>query len=665
MLKSGIEVLKGIGPSRAAQLHRLGIQTVEDLLFCLPRDYRNYSIAQPISSLQHGMDCAVRVRALSEPTMSYFHGLSLVSVSVSDGIGKMRLKWYNQPYRRTQVHAGDTVIACGRIDARRGLSMLNPTLAAELPGFVPVYPLSQGISQRLLQDAVRQALNAVSELQDPVPPDLLQRYDLLPLQEAVLEVHRPRERETLVHARRRLTFDNLLSYLLVVETQKQMRCSKRGISFSSDGVLERYLKKLPFQPTEAQIRVMGEIARDMALPTPMNRLLQGDVGSGKTAVALFALCIACANGYQAALMAPTEILAQQHFESMRSIFGDAVCYLHGGMKKQQRNAALMRIASGSALAVVGTHALLQEDVRFAKLGLVVTDEQHRFGVAQRASIAAKGESPDVLVMSATPIPRTLALLLYGDLDVSVIDQMPSGRKPVKTSFIPAHRREDMYAYLARQAKVGVQSYVVCPFIEDPESMDGVSAERLFEELRALLPDTRLTLLHGRMNGAQKQEIIDSFRNGTIDILVTTTVIEVGVHVPNASIMVIEGADRFGLAQLHQLRGRVGRSDAQAYCFLLSESGSESTLERLSALIETTDGFVIAERDLEQRGPGDFWGVRQHGERTGMPAGDTQLLEQAAEAAGWIMDHPDASGNRELIARAMQRYADSVQDIAMN
>ncbi len=664
MLKSEIEALKGIGPSRAAQLHRLGIQTVENLLFCLPRDYRDYSFAQPVSALRHGMDCAVRVRALSEPSTSYFHGISLVSVMATDGVCKLRLKWYNQPYRRMQIHPGDTVLACGRIDARRGVSMLNPSLSPELPGLVPVYPLSQGITQRLMQEAVRQALSAVPELRDPMPAALLERYDLLPLQEAVVQVHRPVKRNILELAQRRLAFDNVLYYLLVVEMRKRARCGQRGIAFVSDGVLERYLKKLPFQPTDAQMRVMDEIARDMALPTPMNRLLQGDVGSGKTAVALFALCIACANGYQGALMAPTEILAQQHFESMQRIFGNAVCYLHGGMKKQQRDAALKRIASGSALAVVGTHALLQEDVRFSKLGLVVTDEQHRFGVAQRATIASKGESPDVLVMSATPIPRTLALLLCGDLDISVIDQMPSGRKPVKTSFIPVQRRGDMYAYLARQAKVGVQSYVVCPFIEDSEAVEGVSAERLFEELRELLPGVRLALLHGRMSSAKKQETIEAFRSGAADILVTTTVIEVGVHVPNASIMVIEGADRFGLAQLHQLRGRVGRSDTQAYCFLLSESGSESTLERLSALIETTDGFVIAERDLEQRGPGDFWGVRQHGEGSCMPAGDARLLEQAAEAARNIVERRNAQDS-ELIALALRRYENGFNDIAMN
>ena len=664
MLQSGVETLKGIGAVRAAQLGKQGIRTVEDLLFCLPRDYRDYAVEVPVSALRHGLDCAVRVRILSEPTSSFFHGISLVSAPATDGTGKLRLKWYNQPYRRGQLHAGDTVVACGRIDARRGLSILNPLFSAELPGLLPIYPLSQGLTQRLMREAVERALAAVAELQDPIPQELLAEYDLCPLQQAIFDAHRPRERGALERARRRLAFENLLYYLLTVELQKQERRRHTGIAFDCEGVRGRYLQKLPFAPTGAQLRVMEEIARDMAAPAPMNRLLQGDVGSGKTAVALYALCIACANGYQGVLMAPTEILAQQHYDTLRAIFGDAVCLLHGGMQKGQRAAILERIASGTALAVVGTHALLQEDVRFARLGLVVTDEQHRFGVLQRAAIAEKGIRPDVLVMSATPIPRTLALLLYGDLDVSVIDEMPAGRKPVKTSFIPAHRRADMYAYLARQAAQGVQSYVVCPFIDEPEELDGVSAEGLFHELTERLPQMRIALLHGRMNGKRKQAVIDAFRRGEVDILVTTTVIEVGVHVPNASIMVIEGADRFGLAQLHQLRGRVGRSSEQAYCFLLSGSGSESALERLSVMTQTNDGFVIAEHDLEQRGPGDFWGTRQHGVGDAVPSGDMALMQQAAQAARDVIERPTVQNNA-LLAHACARYARRMSGIAMN
>lgn len=665
MLQSGVDSLKGIGAVRAEQLARLGIRTVEDLLLCLPRSYLPYDRAEPVAELRHGQTCAVRVQIVLPPSAAYFHGMSIVSAAAADGSGQLRLKWYNQPYRRTQIHAGDTVIACGRIDARKGLAMLNPSVSDELPGLLPVYPLTKGLTQRLMRDAAARALPARMELIDPIPADMRERFALMPLQEALLEAHRPQEQSALDRARRRLTFEGYLYYMLSVELQKQERRRHVGIPFDTAGVLERYLAKLPFPPTAAQRRVMAEIAADMAAPSPMNRLLQGDVGSGKTAVALYAICIACANGYQSALMAPTEILAEQHYESLRSVFGEAVCLVHGGMQKAPRRAVLERIAAGSALAVVGTHALLQEDVRFARLGLVVTDEQHRFGVAQRALIAQKGVRPDVLVMSATPIPRTLALLLYGDLDVSVIDELPPGRKPVKTSVIPTHRREAMYAYLARRAAEGAQSYVVCPLIEETEGQeDSVSAEGLFRELTEKLKGTRIALLHGRMSGKQKQQIIESFRAGMIDVLVSTTVIEVGVHVPNASIMVIEGADRFGLAQLHQLRGRVGRSSEQAYCFLLSEKGGEASAARLSVMTETNDGFLIAEQDLAQRGPGDLYGTRQHGMVEDVPGGDLVTLELAAQAAREVIACPSV-GNNELLEYALARCTKNSADIAMN
>ena len=664
MLQSGVETLRGVGPARAAQLSKLGVRTVEDLLGLLPRDYEDYTAETPVSALRHGQLAAVRVRLCAQPSAAYFHGRSLVSVQAADATGALRLKWFNQPYRLRQLRPGGDYVACGRVDARRGLSLLNPSLSAELPGLLPVYPLSQGLTQRFLRTAVRQALPAAAELYDPFPDRLRAAHDLLPLSEAVTLAHRPASREALLSARRTLAFERLLCYLLAVELHKQERRRFTGIAFECGGVLEAYLTSLPFAPTAAQRRVMGEIARDMASPSPMNRLLQGDVGSGKTAVALYALRIACANGYQGAFMAPTEILARQHYAALCEQFGDAACLLHGAMGKRQREQALLRIRSGEARVVVGTHALLQEDVRFARLGLVVTDEQHRFGVAQRAAIAGKGARPDVLVMSATPIPRTLSLLLCGDLDVSVIDELPAGRKPVKTRLIPAHRREDMYAYLMRQAQLGVQSYVVCPFIDEPEAMDGVSAEGLFTELTEKLPAARVGLLHGRMSGRRKEAIVEAFRAGQIDILVTTTVIEVGVHVENASIMVIEGADRFGLAQLHQLRGRVGRGSEQAYCFLLSESGSEAALNRLSVMVETNDGFQIAERDLAQRGPGDLYGTRQHGASSVLDGCDLALLGQAAQAAQEVMALPDAA-NDALLAHVRAGFDERAFSIAMN
>jgi ATP-dependent DNA helicase RecG len=664
MLQAGVETLRGIGPTRAAQLQKQGVRTVEDLLHLLPREYRDYSRETPVSALRHGQDCAVRVRLISSPATAYFQGRSLVSVQATDATGKLRLKWFNQPYRRGQLQPGGTYVACGRVDARKGLSMLNPSLCRELPGLLPVYPLVQGLTQRFLRTAVAQALPAADEIFDPFPPALRAENGLYPRAHALVQAHRPDGPEALRLARRTLAFEDLLCYLLAVELLKQERRRFTGISFLAEGARKRYLGKLPFTPTEAQLRVMDEIERDMAAPFTMNRLLQGDVGSGKTAVALYALYIAVENGYQGVLMAPTEILARQHYDSLLGIFGSSACLLHGGMPKSQREKALARIENGEARAVVGTHALLQEDVRFAKLGLVVTDEQHRFGVSQRAAIANKGVRPDVLVMSATPIPRTLSLLLYGDLDVSVIDEMPAGRKPVKTSYIPAHRRDDMYAYLMCQAKKGVQSYVVCPFIDESEALDGVSAEGLFAELQDKLPGVRLGLLHGRMSGKRKAAVVEAFRDGQIDILVTTTVIEVGIHVPNASIMVVEGADRFGLAQLHQLRGRVGRDSAQAYCFLLSDNGGDAALRRLSVMAETNDGFLIAERDLEQRGPGDFYGTRQHGANDVLAGCDLSLLEQAAHAARSVMELPNAA-NDALLDFVRVSYAEQSMEIAMN
>ena len=427
------------------------------------------------------------------------------------------------------------------------------------------------------------------------------------------------------------------------------------------------MAKLPFTLTKAQMRVLDELERDMASPVPMNRLIQGDVGSGKTAVAMNALCVAAANGYQGVLLAPTEILAQQHYDTLHALFGASVCLVTGHMKKTSRDAALSKIADGTALVAVGTHALLSQNVRFARLGLVVTDEQHRFGVTQRAVLEKKGTRPDVLVMSATPIPRTLAILLYGDLDISVLDEVPPGRKPVKTSCIPQRRRRDMYDYVARQAALGFQTYVVCPFIEPSEGAEGPSVTELLQELTKDYPQVAFGLLHGRMQEKEKNAAIEAFREGKTRVLVTTTVIEVGVHVEKATTMIIEGADRFGLAQLHQLRGRVGRGSVQSYCFLVPGSSGDMALKRLAALTETNDGFLIAERDLEQRGAGDLFGTRQHGdgdaEQLSM-AGNVALLQEAKTAAEDIMTVPNAENNA-FLDKALRRYAAVFDSITMN
>ena len=663
-----LTAIKGVGEARAKALRQLGVNTVGDLLRFLPRDFQDFSEARPVASLKHGEMAAVRVRILEEPKLARFHGMTVVSVPASDGPDRLRLKWYNQPYRKNQVFAGQTKIACGRVDRARGVAMQNPQLLDELPGLIPVYPLCRGLTQRTVRTAMRGALELLeSGLQETLPDDILADYGLCPLWEALHAVHFPAARETLLAARRRLAFENMTAYLAVVELQRQNRRRMNGIAFDVSGVRERFLKKLPFALTGAQQRVLDEIDADMQSPVPMNRLVQGDVGSGKTAVALYALCVAAANGRQGALLAPTEILARQHFETLSTIFGESACLLTGNMKKRERDAALDRIESGAALCVAGTHALLQEDVRFHRLGLVVTDEKHRFGVAQRAALEKKGVRPDVLVMSATPIPRTLAMLLYGDLDVSVLDELPPGRKPVKTSCIPESRRRDMYDYVARQAAQGLQTYVVCPFIEPSDTVDGPSATALYQELREAYPAVSFGLLHGRMGQQEKEHAIARFRSGETHVLVTTTVIEVGVHVDKAAVMIIEGAERFGLAQLHQLRGRVGRGSEQAYCFLLAESGGDAALARLCALTESNDGFWIAERDLAQRGPGDFLGTRQHGEGDAAlfsAAGSMELLEEAKAAAQRVIDLPSVRNNA-FLAAALARYQAKFDSIAMN
>lgn len=668
MLDKPITSLRGIGAARAEAFAKLGVKTVGDLLYLLPRSFRDFSKERLAADLVHGELAAVRVRIVSEPKLARFRGHSIVTARATDGVSNVLLKWYGQPYRRSQVCAGQTVIAAGRIDRARGLTMQNPQLLDALPGLVPVYPLCRGLTQRIVRDAMRQALEAErGKIDETLPEQIRIRYDLAPLDEALRNVHFPLDQQSIAAARRRLEFENALSYLVVAEMQRLDRKRSVGVAFVTDGVRERYMAKLPFTLTKAQLRVLGELGRDMASPVPMNRLIQGDVGSGKTAVAMYALCVAAANGYQGVLLAPTEILAQQHYDTLHALFGASVCLVTGHMKKTSRDAALSKIADGTALVAVGTHALLSQNVRFARLGLVVTDEQHRFGVTQRAVLEKKGTRPDVLVMSATPIPRTLAILLYGDLDISVLDEVPPGRKPVKTSCIPQRRRRDMYDYVARQAALGFQTYVVCPFIEPSEGAEGPSVTELLQELTKDYPQVAFGLLHGRMQEKEKNAAIEAFREGKTRVLVTTTVIEVGVHVEKATTMIIEGADRFGLAQLHQLRGRVGRGSVQSYCFLVPGSSGDMALKRLAALTETNDGFLIAERDLEQRGAGDLFGTRQHGdgdaEQLSM-AGNVALLQEAKTAAEDIMTVPNAENNA-FLDKALRRYAAVFDSITMN
>ncbi|MDO4564156.1 MAG: ATP-dependent DNA helicase RecG [Clostridia bacterium] len=657
--------IKGIGRRRVELLNRLGLFTLEDIQSFWPVAYIDLSNPKPVSELLEGENTTIRVRLVSKPQVFYKGKLSIVSFTAEDESGRITLRWFNQPYRANQLPVGGWVFATGRPAKKKGWSMANPAISMGGGGITPIYESCTGLSQTIFKNCVSEALERVP-VYESLPFEVLERYSLMSRPRMVFELHRPTSSETLRSAMERRAFEEALIYLLIVEAQKDERKRHVGVSFEVDGIKERFLKKLPFEPTKAQLRVMDEVAADMSRPLLMNRLIQGDVGSGKTMIAEFALAIAAANGYQGAFMAPTEILARQHYETLKRLFGRTCGLLLGSDTAHERKLINERIRSGELSVVVGTHALLGESVVFDKLGLVVTDEQHRFGVAQRAKLLQKGLRPDTLVMSATPIPRTLSLILYGDLDLSVIDELPKGRRSVKTRFIPAAKRDALYSYLCEDAKRGNQSYVVCPLIESAGDSDLVSAVELYSELRERYPDISFGLLHGRMHESEKSRVMQSFQAGEISVLIATTVIEVGIDVKNAVNMVIESADRFGLATLHQLRGRVGRGDKQSYCFLLADEIEPRQNERISALLSTNDGFELSEMDLSIRGAGELLGTRQHGDEArwkNLAAMPPAVLSRASEAAKDILAMPSAV-NFELIQRAAATFAER-RDIVLN
>lgn len=656
--------LKGIGPKRIELLHELHIESPEDLLRFFPREYLDYTSTQPIASLAEGQRASIRVTAIAPPSIYYHGGTYIVSLRVADGTGKATLRWMNQPYRMQQFKEGDTFFASGTVNKKRGTVLYNPQIGRQEQGIVPVYPSVKGLSQTVIRDAVAQVLHTAN-LSEWLPEFWLSRFRLIGYADAVKELHQPRTMARLQEAKRRVSFEEAFCYFTAIRAAKDDRNRRNGFAFQTDGAKDALLSSIPFAPTDAQLRVMDEIAQDMQSRMPMNRLVQGDVGSGKTLVAQFALSVAVRNGRQGALLAPTELLAEQHYKTLGAYFPNA-CLYTGSMKERDKRAARERIASGEATLIIGTHALFSDAVVFHDLGLVVTDEQHRFGVMQRAKIESKGIRPDVLVMSATPIPRTLALLLYADLDLSIIDELPKGRKPVLTRFVPKEKRTALYRHLADCAKKGERVYIVCPLIEKTDGYEGLSLEELYKELTALLPDTAIGMLHGQMREEEKRAVMQSFRDGTVSLLVSTTVVEVGVDVPEATAMVVEGADHFGLATLHQLRGRVGRSDAQSYCYLLSEHPSELAKARIRAMLETNDGFQIAQHDLDMRGMGDLFGVRQSG--TGEIADllnglSVEIIELASAAAAEVMTLPDAIHNA-LLEKANERFK-RINQIARN
>lgn len=661
--------VKGVGPARRAALEQAGLFTPEQLAERLPIGYRDLSRTVPVCELRPGMEAAFEGRVKTQARVVRFSGRVYVTTQIEDETGAIKCTWFSAPWMAKNLRTGETMRFYGRMTRQKDGTLLavNPMVVAER-SIQPVYRPLENVPPKTMRQLIRAALDA-GRFDDALPETFMNRYNLCPRQFALRQAHFPQTQEALGQARRRLAFEELTLFQMHLQSLR-VRDAEGVVIPSVPEDANAFWASLPFSATGAQRRVLEEIREDLAQEAPMARLVQGDVGSGKTAVAFGALYLAAKAGYQGALMAPTEVLAAQHYrtaEKLLAPLGIACALLTGKMSAARRKEAAERAASGEAQVLIGTHALISENAAYKRLGLVITDEQHRFGVRQRTLLSRKAEGPppNVLVMSATPIPRTLSLILFGDLEVSVIDELPPGRMPVKTHIVPERRRGGMYGFLRAQASEGKQAYVICPLVEESELVDAISAEAMYEKLRkGPLKDLRLGLVHGRQKTDEKDEILTWFAKGELDVLVSTTVVEVGVDVPGATVMVVENADRFGLSQLHQLRGRVGRGGDQSYCFLMAQPS-----ERLEALVSTTDGFAIAQKDLEQRGPGEWFGTRQHGTPE-MPGaalcGDVRLLEETQRAVKQLLSDPLRRYEAgQLQAAADAKYGKQMEEIGIN
>ena len=621
-----IETLKGIGEKTAKLFEKVGIRTIGDLLHYYPRGYDTYGEPKAIGELSEDETGAVEGFLKSGATGVHVNGLSIVQATISDMTGKLRLVWYHMPYLKNTLRPDSHFIFRGRVIRKKnGLTMEQPQMfkpeAYEelLSSMRPVYAQTKGLGNKTITSAVEQALAIRTLERDYHPASLRIANELAEYNFAIEHIHFPANEEDLKFARKRLVYDEFFFFLLAVRHLKEKRQNVQSpFHMEKQDECRKLLADLPYRLTNAQMRTLEEVLRDLKSGSVMNRLIQGDVGSGKTIIAVLALLAACENGYQGALMVPTEVLARQHFESVTELFekhgvDKKVVLITGSMTAKEKRIAYEKVASHEADIIIGTHALIQEKVVYDNLALVITDEQHRFGVAQREMFGNKGQMPHVLVMSATPIPRTLAIILYGDLDISVIDELPANRLPIKNCVVDKSYRPRAYRFIENEVKNGRQAYVICPMVEESEMIEAENVLDYTKVLRQNLPGIRVEYLHGKMKGKEKNKIMEAFAAGEIQVLVSTTVIEVGVNVPNATVMMIENAERFGLAQLHQLRGRVGRGDKQSYCIMVNASGNKEKNRRLDVLNKSNDGFYIASEDLKLRGPGDIFGIRQSGD----------------------------------------------------
>ncbi len=673
-LSDPITILKGVGPAKAKQFANLNIFTLQDLICHFPRGYEDRTKLVTIDKLETDVPACFKAMVMNTPRTAHVRkGLDLTRVQIADHTARLNVTFFNNKFAAEQLQYGKEYIFYGAVSGDFvGYSMTNPVFEAldsqpvTTRRILPVYPLTAGLTNAALGKAVRQALAVCDPPAEILPESVRREFGILGAERAYYAIHEPATMAEAEMAKKRLIFEEFFVFSAGLALMRSARGEKRTMPCRDTDLSDLY-HALPFALTGAQSRAVAEILRDMASGSPMNRLVQGDVGSGKTMVAAAAAYCACKNGRQAALMAPTEILAEQHYHSLDKLFaplGLRVGLLTGSMTPKQKREVREKLAAGEVDLAVGTHALLTEATTFADLGLVIADEQHRFGVAQRSRLSGKGEEPHVLVMSATPIPRTLALLMYGDLEVSIVDELPPRREPVDTFLVNESYRARINAFIRKQVSEGHQCFVVCPAVEENEEL-GVKAATAWADTlgQTVFPDLRIALIHGQMKGSEKEAVMASFARGEADVLVATTVIEVGVDVPNATLMVVEDADRFGLSQLHQLRGRVGRGGNKSYCILTSQNRNPDTLQRLKALCKTTDGFKIAEEDLKMRGPGDFFGSRQSGLPTFRVANlsmDLQTLKDAqAASAQWIetegtAETPEGIALRQRIGELFRR-----------